>query len=253
MIDKVRKLLSRAMFKAALLVGPRIGTEREVIALDDEYLKWLGFANAGMQHPGNAYLFEYVIRNLPNAAPILEIGSFCGLSTNMLAYFKWKHGARNPVINCDRWQFEDEGDRYREGSIFKSFLAYKDYSAFVRDTYIRNVRMFSGQELPHTIEKTSDEFFAAWSAGESVEDVFGRRLTLGGPLSFCFIDGNHSYAYAKRDFLNCDCSLGNGGFLLFDDSAENSFGVHLLMPEVLATGRYKLIARNPNHLFQKLG
>jgi len=40
-----------------------------------------------------------------------------------------------------------------------------------------------------------------------------------------------------------------GGFILFDDSTDSVFG---LMPEVLATGRYRLVARNPNHLFQKM-
>ena len=56
----------------------------------------------------------------------------------------------------------------------------------------------------------------------------------------------------KRDFENCDAFLQVGGFILFDDSTDQGFGVFRLMPEVLATGRYRLVARNPNHLFQKM-
>jgi hypothetical protein len=52
--------------------------------------------------------------------------------------------------------------------------------------------------------------------------------------------------------LNCDAALEKGGFLLFDDSTVERFGVRDLMPEVLATGKYALAAQNPNHLFQKV-
>jgi hypothetical protein len=56
----------------------------------------------------------------------------------------------------------------------------------------------------------------------------------------------------QQDFLNCDDFLEIGGFILFDDSTLTEFGVHRLMPEIIAEGRYKLIATNPYHLFQKL-
>ena len=78
-------------------------------------------------------------------------------------------------------------------------------------------------------------------------------MQLGGPISFCYIDGNHTYEGAKLDFLNCDVFLEPGGFLLFDDSVEHQFGGWRVMPEVLATGRYQLAATNPNHLFRKVG
>jgi hypothetical protein len=57
---------------------------------------------------------------------------------------------------------------------------------------------------------------------------------------------------AKRDFLNSDTFLDSGGFILFDDSTDVQFGVRKLMPEITSGGRYKLIATNPNHLFQKV-
>ena len=116
---------------------------------------------------------------------------------------------------------------------------------------MRNKRTFSGDDMPLTVEVFSDEFFSLWKENRTVQDVFGRSVALGGPVSFCYVDGNHTYEAAKLDFQNCDTFLQVGGFILFDDSTNKTFGVHRLMPEVLATGRYQLAARNPNHLFQK--
>ena len=87
---------------------------------------------------------------------------------------------------------------------------------------------------------------------QTTQDVFGRSVTLGGSISFCYIDGAHTYEAVKKDFLNCDAVLDVGGFLLFDDSTIEMFGVRNLMPEILETGRYELIDTNPNHLYRKL-
>ena len=115
------------------------------------------------------------------------------------------------------------------------------------------MQTFSVDDLPFTVEALSDEFFSMWRQNETVRDVFGRSVTLGGPLSFCYVDGNHSYEWPKLDFENCDAFLQIGGFILFDDSTVKTFGVHRLIPEVLANRCYKLVAKNPNHLFQKVG
>jgi hypothetical protein len=56
----------------------------------------------------------------------------------------------------------------------------------------------------------------------SAIDVFGRNVVLGGSLSFCYIDGNHTYGFAKRDFENKDRFLAPGGFIFFDDSGDGS-------------------------------
>jgi hypothetical protein len=189
------------------------------------------------------------MKQLPSAAPILEIGSFCGPSANVLTHYKKKHAMKNRLVTCDKWEFENAG----KGSdrVGSSAVLFSDYRAFVRDSFLRNARLFSGNDLPFTMEMMSNEFFTAWREGKAVQDVFGRPMTLGGPISFCYIDGDHTYGGAKKDFLNYDAFLEKGGFLLFDDSTVANFGVRDLIPEVAATGRYKLVATNPNHLFQK--
>jgi hypothetical protein len=243
-MKSIRKLAARVLRKGARMIDPPEQTK----LIEDEYLTWLSYANSGMTEIGNRYLIDYAIRNLPSAAPILEIGSFCGFSTNVITHFKRVHGRRNALITADRWQFENVNGR---PTIPNSRVLFSDYRTFVRDSYIRNIKMFSSDDLPFTVEMFSDEIFSAWKSGKTCSDVLGRPVKLGGVLSFCYIDGNHTYEYAKRDFLNCDEFLEVGGFILFDDSTLTEFGVYKLMPEIISGGRYHLIAANPYHLFQK--
>lgn len=217
-----------------------------VVDISDEYTEHLSGANAGWLERGNLYCFDYAVRNLPSDAPMVEIGSFCGLSTNLLTYYKGLHAARNRLFNCDKWSWGDAG------RIGDSSLTYEEYLGFVRETYVRNVRMFSRADLPHTVEEFSADFFERWRRGEEVTDVFGRAVRLGGPISFCYVDGNHAYEYAKRDFTDADEFLEPGGFILFDDSADGThWEVSRVRDEVIASGRYEVAAKNPNYLFRK--
>ena len=241
----MRTLLAKALRKAAAIIGPKSSQ----IDITDDYVKWLCFANAGMLDRGNLYLIDYALSHLPSSAPFLEIGSFCGLSANLITHYKRKHGLSNKLFTCDKWEFENV-DKDSE-NIAGSPVLFSDYKLFVRESYLRNINIFSGDDLPFTIEAFSEGFFALWRDNKTVHDVLDRSVTLGGPLSFCYVDGNHTYEGVKADFKNCDQFLEVGGFILFDDSTLESFGVHQLIPEVLATGRYKLVARNPNHLVQK--
>lgn len=241
----VNKLAGRVLRKAARVVDP----PQPYQILKEEYINWLCYANPGMLERGNLYLMDYAISHLPSDAPILEIGTFCGLSTNVITHFKRKHGVHNPLITSDKWEFENVNGR---SHIADSPILFSDYKNFVKNSYLRNIQMFSPDDLPFTFELTANEFFEEWKNEKQCTDVLGRTQTLGGPLSFCYIDGNHTHEYAKQDFLNCDAYLVKDGFILFDDSTLTEFTLHKLMPEIMAMGRYRLIAQNPYHLFQKL-
>jgi hypothetical protein len=118
---------------------------------------------------------------------------------------------------------------------------------------MRNVEFFSPKSKPHTIESTSDEFFALWNKSETTCDIFGRTIKLGGKISFCYVDGNHTYEFAKRDFHNVNTHLELGGYVLFDDSSDaNLFGLTRLMKEIKRNQYYKLVMTNPNYLFKKV-
>jgi hypothetical protein len=226
-------------------------TQKTVPEVWSEYLSWLTLANAGMMDRGNVACFDYAIRNLPSKAPIVEIGSFCGLSTNAITYLKEIHGVTNRLITCDKWVFEGSEDGPTlDPTTSITHSAFRDY---VKRSFRQNVELFSSRDLPYTIEAFSDEFFDLWSQQKSASDIFDREIICGGPISFCYIDGNHSYDYARRDFQNTDRFLEKGGFILFDDSADGSgWEVCEVVKEVKSGGKYELVANNPNYFFRKL-
>ena len=238
MLNRIRTSISHLLGRAK-----RNGTTSEA---QDEGVSWIRFAVAGMLEWGNLAAFEHAVRHLPDNSSIVEIGSFCGLSTNLLAYFKRKHGRANLLFSSEPWMFEgSEKETAPNGS--------QAYREFVRESFIRNTRFFSRDDLPHTIELLSDDFFARWRAQVEQEDVFGRAVRLGGPIGFAYIDGHHGYDYVRRDFKNVDEFLVPYGLILFDDSAPGSVGeANVVVQEVEASGRYELTMRNPNYLFRKL-
>lgn len=215
-----------------------------------DYLVWIEFAVAGMMHRGNVDAIGHAIRHLPSDAPMLEIGSFCGRSTCVIAHLKEKHAVSNRLFTCDRWNFEGQ----KLGTLLEDSksVTQDEYRDVVRESFLRNVRTFCKADLPYTIEAFSDAFFEQWTAARPTTDVFGRTAALGGPLSFCYIDGNHAYDFARRDFENTDRFLVPGGFVFFDDSADGSaWEVCRVVKEVQDSGAYRLISKNPNYLFQK--
>jgi Methyltransferase domain len=215
-----------------------------------EYLSWLTFAVPGMLVRGNVDAIAFALQHLPSDAPLLEIGSFCGLSTCVISYFKEKLGLANSFYTCDLWSFE--GQKLGQLLADSRTLTHNEYKNFVRESFLRNVRTFCRPNIPHTIEADSDAFFEQWSSEQNLMDVFGAPVKLGGPISFCFIDGNHSYAFARRDFENTDRFLVPKGFILFDDSADGSeWEVCQVVKEVLASGSYDLVSKKPNYLLQK--
>jgi len=242
-------LLYKVLRKAARIVNP---PPPEIIyLLDDQYILHLLLANAGMAHKGNLYCFDYAIKNLPSEKPIIEIGAYCGLSANILTHLLGKYGKKNGLFTCDKWVFDECGglDAY----IGDSALTFGRYGKFVRDSFIRNTQTFSGHNLPHAIEHYSDDFFAMWARNERTVDIFNRPVQLGGEVAFCYVDGNHHFEYAQRDFQNCDRYLEKGGFIFFDDTYENSeYECARLMPLVMADRRYELVVKNPNYLFRKI-
>jgi hypothetical protein len=216
----------------------------------NEFLTWIRFAVPGMLAQENVDAMEYALTNMPSGKPILEIGSFCGLSTVVLSYLLSKHSKTTPFFTCDKWEFE--GQRLGSPLGDSPSVTHDVYRMYVRDTFLRTMQTFAADHLPHTIECFSDEFFGRWFENEKTVDVFGRPVTLGGEISFCYIDGNHTYEFAKRDFENTDRALVSGGFILFDDSGDDSdWEVNQLTREIISGRKYELVSRNPNYLVRK--
>lgn len=220
------------------------------ITQTSEFLTWVRFGVPGMLGQGNIDAMEYAIANMPHDNPILEIGSFCGLSTVVLSYFLDKRNLSTSIYTCDKWEFEGQ----QLGALLgdSPSVTHDVYREYVKSTFLRSMYTFAANSLPYTIECFSDEFFRRWFEEEKTIDVFDRSVTLGGEFSFCYIDGNHTYEFAKRDFENVDRCLVRGGFILFDDSADGShWEVNQLTREIASGHRYDLVSRNPNYLFCK--
>lgn len=217
--------------------------------LSDEYLTWLQYANAGMLDPGNAYSLDHAINKLANNSAVIEIGSFCGLSTNTIAYLLKKHGKLSPFYTCDNW---DVSGVNKSGRIGNSDITYEKYGEYVKKTFINNTTFFSAQK-PYTVDMDADSFMKKWGNNETVEDVFGRSVSLGGLIGLAYVDGIHSYENVKREFVSIDKFLIIGGHILFDDTSDQDpFGLSRLMKEIKNNKKYELVLKNPNYLFKKI-
>ncbi|MFM7319784.1 MAG: class I SAM-dependent methyltransferase [bacterium] len=182
----------------------------------DEYLRWViqmigGWLNVG---DGNSHCFNHAIRHMPDGGAVIEIGSFLGVSVSVLSYYLTRLGRTNKLFNADPWHFE-ETEKPVGGFFDGSRQIYRDYCI---ETYKKNVSLFCEQNMPITIQAFSDNFFEMWNSGAETTDVFGNKVKLGGPISFAYIDGAHTYEAAKKDFENVARHLLPGGFVLFDDS-----------------------------------
>jgi len=217
----------------------------------DELQTWMSFINPGMLHSGNVYLFEQCISQLPSGAAIVEVGSFAGLSVNNIIHLLRRGGRNNVVYSADEWRFE--GAKEDDTKIPGSGVLFKDYRSHVIETFRRNVRLFSGDRLPHHMVLDSDSFFSSWGAREHKVDLFGRDTALGGPIAMAYIDGDHTYAQSMRDFENIDSHLEVGGFVIFDDSVDYSdWGSHKTAVEAASRSNYSLVARSPNYCIKKI-
>jgi hypothetical protein len=221
---------------------------KQPILYKDNYIEILRKVNTGMLHPGNILCFDYAIRNLPSNYPIIEIGTFCGLSANTITYFKKLYSKKNILITVDKWPKAEW-----EGKVGESNISYKDFYKFIQESLMKNLLFFSKDDLPFVFENTSDDFLKNWELSKTSNDIFSRELVLGGKISFAYIDGNHSYEFVARDFQNCDKFLEKGGFILFDDSADfSSWEVRKVIKEVKKNKNYVVVMKNPNYLFQKV-
>lgn len=224
---------------------------------EDDFMKRLPslLIGQGMLHPGNPWLFDYAVKNMPANGSVVEIGSYGGLSANLLIHLMQQHQRTESFFTCDPWIYEGYHDH--KGNVSEHIdgsntVTRSIYSAYMQDAFIRATQFLHSDRLPHSIHCTSDVFFRHWKKNESVTDVFGRTVTTGGKISFAYIDGDHSYEAARTDFENCAAQLLPGGFILLDDSASSdAFGSAKLANELRTHPDFEVVFTNPNYLLRK--
>jgi len=216
---------------------------------EDRFLQCLSLIVPGWLHQGNVELFDYCFANLPSGAPVIEVGSFAGLSLNTIIHLLRRHGRSNPVFSVDDWNFFPKDT----GRIGDSTISYEEFRSFLIETFARNVSLFSRGDLPHHIVSNSDRFFADWAAGNSKTDLFSREVVLGGRISFAYIDGDHSYEQSLKDFQNVDRHLEVGGFVVFDDSMDTrEFPCWRTAREATERSDCRVVDKRPCYCVQKI-
>lgn len=210
----------------------------------------------GMLEEGNIYLFDKAIQQLPPKGAVVEIGSYGGLSANLICYLLRKYKKQNPFFTCDPWIYEGYHDHKGQKTEFmdgRNDVKRTDHMEHIRQSFIRSAKLLSANDLPYSIHTTSNDFFSKWEKGEEMQDVFERKVKLGGPIAFAYIDGDHSYEAAEQDLENVAKHLIPGGFILLDDSADHlSFGSAKLMKKIVKDKRFTIEDKNPNYLIRKV-
>jgi hypothetical protein len=208
-----------------------------------------------MLHEGNIPLMEYAIQNLPEEGSVLEIGSYGGLSTNLICYLLNKYGQVNPFFNVDAWIYEGFLDHlgspanHVDGRVD---IARSQYSAYMKQSFIQATHFLSKENLPHSFHLHSLDFFEKWRSQTTETDLFNRDIRMGGPISFAYVDGGHSAQVALQDFLFVSEFLVHKGFILWDDTNFMTDRSPELMKRIRSDSRFKLIQKHPNLLLQKI-
>jgi hypothetical protein len=171
----------------------------------------------GWMTPGQASTLYDSAINCPNGSQIVEIGSFRGRSTIVLA------SAADPsitVIAIDPHAGNDRGPQEIDGfaaeadddhAIFKKNLA----EAGVTDR-VQHLRMFS-------------------------DDAHGE---VTGDIGVLYVDGAHRYGPARADIASWGVGVADGGTLLIHDSFS-SIGVTLaILRELVVGSKFRYVGRS---------
>lgn len=211
----------------------------------------------GMLKEGNISLMDFAIKNMPLEGSVVEIGSYGGLSTNLIIHLMRQHKRSNSFFTCDAWIYEGYKDHLQNIADTnidgRTDISRTDYSDYLKNAFINSTTFLSPQNLPFSFHMFSDIFFDNWNNRRKEMDVFGHKVDLGGNICFAYIDGGHSYEVAWKDFNNVTMHLLKGGFILFDDSADGqNFGSAYMMSDIKRDKRFKVVTKNPNYLIQKV-
>jgi hypothetical protein len=250
----VRELLRRSMGRWLKLAGWRQDALfGDVDAYNDlignEFAEHLLSVVGGFQDRGNLRAFECCVRTMPAGGAVVEIGAFLGLSTNLISYALHRYGRDNRFFTCDPWVFA--GSDKPKADYFST--ASPDYRQWVMQLFKMNTSLFSRGREPFAIEGTSRQFFSWWSECATVQDLWGRQIRLGGPISFAYVDGAHTYPEVSTDLRCADAHLLPGGLVFLDDSADaGSYdGVKMAVADLARGGRFDLVLKTPNYCFRK--
>lgn len=174
---------------------------------------------AGLGHARHIHTFTtreeletlfYLARSAGPNATIVEIGSYLGASTCYLAGGLRPNGGK--IICIDTWENQTMPDGVRD--------TFKEFADHLKPVW----------NLISPIRARSDSL---------VPDQLPNAIDLA------FIDGDHSYTAAAKDFLLLCDRIKSGGTIAFHDT-EHFQGPSRVLGDALTTGRWKLGGRTRN-------
>lgn len=171
----------------------------------------------GWMTDGQARLLWASAAEVPDGGRIVEIGSFRGRSTIVLAR------SADPsveVVAIDPHAGNDRGPQEIDG--------YVDEAAEDHDVFNANLDKAGVRDRVTHVREMSDE-------------AHGQ---VGDPIDLLYIDGAHRYAPARADIRDWGARVAPGGTMLIHDSFS-SVGVTLaILRELFAGSRWRYVGRS---------
>ncbi len=166
----------------------------------------------GFLGEAEARLLGTIAACTPRAGAIVEIGSFKGKSTVMLGKVA-AHYDFGPVIAIDPHNFNNaELEAHRTGPGASSY-----------DDFLRNLEISAVRDRIEVHRAYSTDLAPAWTR----------------PISFLWIDGDHSYRGASADFHGFAPHLVPGGVVAFHDALHQFAGpIRVFVEDVLRSDRF---------------
>lgn len=155
--------------------------------------------------------------------PLLEVGTYCGRSTLLLADAARNAGVTALTLDHHRGSEEQQpGWEYHDASLVDPEVGRMD----TLPTFRRTLHHAGLEDYVVALVGRSPQVAAVWN----------------GPLGLVFVDGGHTEEHAKADYEGWTPHLAPGGLLVihdvFPDPADGGQAPHHIHQRALASGTF---------------
>ncbi|MGW5850285.1 class I SAM-dependent methyltransferase [Streptomyces sp. NPDC055254] len=159
--------------------------------------------------------------------PLLEVGTYCGRSTILLADAAREAGVAAITVDHHRGSEEQQpGWEYHDPTVVDPEVGLMD----TLPTFRRTLHRAGLEDHVIAVVGRSPQVAAAW----------------GGPLGFLFIDGGHTDEHANGDYEGWAPHLAVGGTLVihdvFPDPADGGRAPYRIYLRALASGAFEEVS-----------
>ncbi|MER5812852.1 class I SAM-dependent methyltransferase [Streptomyces sp. NPDC002033] len=172
-------------------------------------------------------LYEAAVAAAALGLPLLEVGTYCGRSTILLA--DAARGAGVPALTVDHHRGSEEqqpGWEYHDPTVVDPEVGLMD----TLPTFRRTLHRAGLEEHVIALVGRSPQVAAAW----------------GGPLGLVFIDGGHTDEHATGDYEGWAPHLAPGGTLVihdvFPDPADGGQAPYRIYLRALESGAFEEVS-----------